>query len=215
MEIENIKVLQNKVVTIIDKNLISDIKKLNTSCIPRRLFNISINDDIGFTTRDYDKEKLNELLDLFGLDNEILYRSYREISKSEYNKICIIICLLDNKPILLLENPTDGLDIKSKKSLIKILKREKRNNKIIFVTSTDSEFLFSVSNVIIYRDKNKYVINDNKYNFFGNKRLLKDLDIEQPNIMNFYDEVKKNKKVRLLNRDNINDLIKEIYRHAK
>lgn len=215
MEIENIKVLQNKVVTIIDKNLISDIKKLNTSCIPRRLFNISINDDIGFTTRDCDKEKLNELLDLFGLDNEILYRSYREISKSEYNKICIIICLLDNKPILLLENPTDGLDIKSKKSLIKILKREKRNNKIIFVTSTDSEFLFSVSNVIIYRDKNKYVINDNKYNFFGNKRLLKDLDIEQPNIMNFYDEVKKNKKVRLLNRDNINDLIKEIYRHAK
>ena len=215
MEIENIKVLQNKVVTIIDKNLLSDIKKLNTSCIPKRLFNISIKDDIGFNTRDYDNDKLDELLNLFGLDKEILYRSYREISKSEYNKIRIIICLLDNKPILVLENPTDGLDIKSKKSLIKILKREKRNDKIIFVTSTDSEFLFSVSNIIIYRDKNKYIINDNKYNFFSNKRLLKDLDIEQPNIMNFYDEVKKNKKVRLLKRDNINDLIKEIYRHAK
>lgn len=215
MEIENIKVLQNKVVTVIDKNLLSDIKKLNVSCIPKRLFNLNINDDIGFNTKDYDKDKLNELLDLFGLDEDILYRNYREISKSEYNKIRIIICLLDKKPILVLENPTDGLDIKSKKSLIKVLKREKRNDKIIFVKSNDSEFLFSVSNVIIYRDKDKYVINDNKYNFFSNKRLLKDLDIEQPNIMIFYDEARKNKKVRLLNRDNINDLIKEIYRHAK
>ena len=87
MEIENIKVLKNKVVTVLDKNLLSDIKKLNTSCIPRRLFNVSISDDIGFTTRDYDEKKLDELLDLFGLNKNILYRCYRELSKSEYNKM--------------------------------------------------------------------------------------------------------------------------------
>ncbi len=214
MEIENINILKNKVVAVIDNNLLNDIKKLNVSTIPKRLFNINIYEDIKYSGN-VEIEKLKDLLEQFGLDSTVLDKKYSELSKSEYQKICIIICIMQDKPILVLENPTNGLDSKSKRALIKLLKREKRNDKIIFVKSNDSEFLFSVSNVIIYRDKNRYVINDNKYNFFSNKRLLKDLNLEEPNIMCFYDEVRKNKKAKLINRDNINDLIKEIYRNAK
>lgn len=214
MEIENLNILKGKITTVLDRNLINDFKKINTSCIPERLFSISILDDIEYMNKDYDRAELYSLLSEFDLKGDILNRKYSNISKSEYRKISIIIAVLQNNPILLLENPTIGLDIKSKKTLIKILKREKRKNRIIIVVSNDSEFLFQTVNLIICKDKNKYLICDNKYSFFSSKRLLKQFDLEQPRIIEFYSLTRRKTKVRLLNRDNINDLIKEIYRHA-
>ena len=214
MEIENISILKSKIITILDATLINDFKKINTSCMPDRLFNASLLEDVVYYAPNYDAKKLQELLDLFDLNENIIYKNYNNISKSEYRKISIIISILRDKPIIFLKNPTVGLDIKSKKTLIKILKREKRDNKIIIVQSNDSEFLFQVVNLIIYKTSNKYVICDNKYSFFSNTRLLKTYDLQQPRIINFYVEAKK-KKVKLINRDNINDLIKEIYRNAQ
>ena len=213
MEIENINILRGKITTILDKSLINSFKKINTSCIPNKLFNVRIKDDIKYNTK-YDKEYLKDLLNQFDLKEDILNRKYSNISKSEYQKICIIIALINDNPILLLEDPTVGLDIKSKKALVRILKKEKRKDRVIIVTSKDSEFLFQVVNYIIYRDKNDYVICNNKYTFFSNKRLLKLFDFSEPAIISFCSEVKRTKKIKLLNRDNINDLIKEIYRHA-
>ena len=215
MEVEKINALKGKISTIFDNNLANDFKKINTSCIPQRLFNTSIIGDIKSNTSNYNEDELKDLLKQFDLKESILYRRYNNISNSEYKKISIIISILNNKPVLLLENPTVGLDVKSKKTLIKILKREKRKNRVIIVQSTDSEFLFQLVNLIIYKDKNTYVICDNKYSFFSNKRLLKMCDLAEPRIMEFYSEVKRKTKVRLLKRDNINDLIKEIYRHAQ
>ena len=168
---------------------------------------IRVKDDIKYNGS-YNKDHLDELLAQFDLNEDILSKKYSNISKSEYQKISIIIAILNNNPILLLEDPTIGLDVKSKKALIRILKKEKRKNRIIIVVSKDSEFLFQLVNYIIYKDKNNYVICNNKYIFFSNKRLLKQFDLAEPQII-------KNTKIRLLNRDNINDLIKEIYRHAQ
>lgn len=214
MEIENISILKSKVITILDDTLINDFKKINTSSMPDVLFNASLLEDIVYYVPNYDAKELQELLNLFDLNENIIYKNYNNISKSEYRKISIIIAILNKKPIIYLKNPTIGLDIKSKKTLIKILKREKRENRIIIVQSNDSEFLFQVVNLIIYKASNKYVICDNKYSFFSNNRLLKTYDLQQPRIINFYVEAKK-KKVKLINRDNINDLIKEIYRNAQ
>lgn len=214
MEIENINILKGKITTILDDKLVSDFKKINTSFIPKRLFNYNLYEDINYYCKQYSNDNLIDLLKQFDLDESILRRSYNEVSKSEYKKICIIVAILTNNPILLVENPTTGLDVKSKKTLIKILKREKRKGRVIIVISNDSEFLFQLTNYIIYKDKNKYVICDSKYGFFSNKKLLRQFDLVEPSIIEFYSEVKKKTKVRLLNRDNINDLIKEIYRNA-
>ncbi len=213
MEIENINILKGKITTILDKALIADFKKINTSCIPKRLFNIRLKDDIKYNGN-YDKDYLEELLNQFELKDDILNKKYSNISKSEYRKISIIIAIINPSPILLLEDPTVGLDVKSKKALIRILKKEKRKNRIVIVSSKDSEFLFQLVNYIIYKDKNNYVISNDKYSFFSNKKILKQFDLAEPQIINFYSEVRKNTKIKLLNRDNINDLIKEIYRNA-
>ena len=214
MEVKSLDVLKGKITTIYDEYLAGDFKT-NASVKPLRLFNINLYEDIVYNNRDINKDELFELLNIFDLDKNILKKNYTEISKSEYNKILLIIPMLENNPVLFLEDPTVGLDVKSKKTLVKLLKRQKMKNRIIIIKSNDSEFVFSVTNIVIYKSGYRYMIDDNKYNFFSNKKLLKEFDIEQPSIMEFYGDLKTKKIKGLLHRDNINDLIKEIYRNAR
>ena len=213
MEVKSLDVLKGKITTIYDEYLAGDFKT-NASVKPLCLFNINLYEDIVYNNRDINKDELFELLNIFDLDKNILKKNYTEISKSEYNKILLIIPILENNPVLFLEDPTVGLDVKSKKTLVKLLKRQKMKNRIIIIKSNDSEFVFSVTNIVIYKSGYRYMIDDNKYNFFSNKKLLKEFDIEQPSIMEFYGDLKSKKIKGLLHRDNINDLIKEIYRNA-
>lgn len=214
MEARSLDVLKGKITTIYDNDLARDFKA-NASVQPLCLFNINLYEDIVYNNQNIDNNELLELLNMFDLSENILKKKYTEISKSEYNKILLIIPILESNPVLFLENPTVGLDVKSKKTLVKILKRQKLKNRIIIIKSNDSEFVFSATNIVIYKSGYRYMIDDNKYNFFSNKKLLKAFDIEQPNIMEFYGDLKAKKIKGLLYRDNVNDLIKEIYRNAR
>ena len=179
------------------------------------LFNININEDIKFYLGNFNKEKLYELLKKFNLDIEILNKNYLELSSSEVRKILLIIGLMSEKQIIILENANLKLDTKSKQTLIKELKRLKRNNKIIIVTSYDTDFLLEVSDKILVMEKYKILKEDNKFEILSNKKLLKKINLKIPNTLNFINEVKEIKNIKIGYRDNINDLLKDIYRYAK
>lgn len=180
-----------------------------------KLFNINILDDIKFSLKRVNKTRLYELLEIFNLDKTILKKNYIEISTSEKRKILIIITILKDSKILLLDNPTYGLDEKSINNLIKILKLEKRKGKLIVVTSYNEEFILQISDRIIAIVDDELKYDGDKIKFFKNNSLLNKLHVAQPNIINFEEEVEKMKKIKLGYRDNINDLIKDIYRNAK
>ena len=116
---------------------------------------------------------------------------------------------------MLLNNPTEYLDNKSVQNLIKILKRKKRENKIIIIVSYDSEFILKVSDRILAIEQGKIINDSDKYLFFKNDRLLSLVNLEKPKVIEFEQLVEKLKGIRLGYRDNINDLIKDIYRNAK
>ena len=186
--------------------LMNDLDKL--------LFNINIREDIKYVVDKLDEKKLEELFKLFDLDITILDKSYLEISNTEKKKVLLVIAFLSNKKILLLDNPTLYLDYKSKQSLIKLLKRNKKE-KIILIVSMDTNFLLNVSNRVIVINDKKIVLDDNKYKVFENKSLLDKIGLKQPEICNFKNKVKVEKNINLSNSDNINDLLKDVYRNAK
>ena len=119
--------------------------------------------------------------------------------------------IIADKKIILLDDITSGLDHKSISVLIKFLKKEKRNNKIIIVTSQDSQFLLSV----LILDNANLIKKENKYEFFSNQDLLNKCGLIMPEILKFREIVLKRKGIKLLYRDNVNDLIKDIYRNVK
>lgn len=207
---------------IIDKNI--KLKKVlqirrNISYLvddyKKQLFNINIFEDIKYAIGNINKELLENLLKLFDLNEDILSKNYLEISRGEKKKICLIITFLKDSKVILLDNPTSGLDYKSTQNLIKFLKKEKRNGKIIILTSYNSDFVLQVSDRVIVIDDKKFILDEDKYKAMSNKDLLNRVHFETPNIINFENRVLELKKIKLGYRDNINDLIKDIYRNVK
>lgn len=180
-----------------------------------QLFNINVFEDIKYGNKRINEERLNELLTLFNLDSKILTKGYSEISSGEKKKILLISCVLSESKIILLDNPTSGLDYKGIQTLIKLLKREKRTGKIIIIAGENSDFLMSVSDRVIAIDNKKIIACDSRFNVFKNAEILKKLHVGIPNIIGFRNRVLALKNIKLEYRDNINDLLKDIYRHAK
>lgn len=178
------------------------------------LFNINLIEDLTYNLKKYDQKELNELLKMFELDNSILNKNYLEISNSEYKKICIISTFIKNSKIIILDEPTIGLDKKAIQSLIKIIKHTKRKNNIIIIISKDSNFLLEIIDNVIILDKTNAIVIDNKYKFFKDNKLLTKTNMEVPDIIKFNNILLKEKKIKIHQQDNINDLIKEIYRNA-
>lgn len=202
--------IKNKDLDIIRKNIFY----LNQD-YQNQLFNINVLEDIKFANSTIRGSKIHELLKDFDLAPQILNKNYFELSNGEIKKILLIIMLIKKSKIILLDDPTSGLDQKSISNLIKLIKKEKRNGKLIIIASQDVEFLLSVSDDIIIIDGGKIVKKDNKYEVFSNQTLLNKCALKMPNIIEFRENVLKRKKVKLMYRDNINDLMKDIYRNVK
>jgi len=179
------------------------------------LFSINILEDIKYRNKKIDFEKLYNLLKLFNLNSQILNKNYMEISNGEKKKILLIISILSENKVLLLDMPTSGLDHKGVQALIRLLKREKRAGKVIIVIDENSDFLLSISDKIVTIDNKKIIDVNNRFTVLENENLLRKIGLQIPNICNFRNRVLELKKVKLEYRDNINDLLKDIYRHAK
>lgn len=205
--------------TSIDKNIqpksISILRK-NISYLSdeTQLFNINIMEDLKVISRKNNPKKLDEMLKLFNLEKNILKKNYADLSKSEKKKILIISLLLKDSKYILLINPTNDLDYKSSQALIKILKSLKRDDKTIILSSNDSNFLLQVSDNVVLLENGKVLSYGNKYEILGSKVLSK-FEFDNPEILNFRSRVEEVKNRKLNYRDNVLDLIKDIYRDVK
>lgn len=202
--------IKNKEINIIRKDIFYMSQNFQ-----KQLFNINILEDIRYGICNFDEQRLNELLKSFNLKEEILNKSYFELSSSELKKILIIKMIISDKKIILLDDPTNGLDQKSVSNLIKILKKEKRNGKIIIISSQESNFLLSVSDNILILDDRNLLKKENKYEALSNQSLLNKSGLIMPDILKFREIVLKRKNIKLLYRDNVNDLLKDVYRNVK
>lgn len=157
------------------------------------------------------EKKINDALIMVGLSDTILNRNPFTLSNGEKRKLAIATVLAFNPEVIILDNPTIDLDNKSRTNLIKILKTLKtRYNKTIIIAS-DVDTLHEIADEIIVIDNGKVVMQGNKYEVFTSN----DYNYTKPKIIEFEQMVLKEKNVKLLYRDDINDLMKDIYRSVK
>lgn len=154
---------------------------------------------------------VNESLQRFGIEK---IEDISSLSKGEVNKVSLIEHLLRDADLILLDNPTLYLDSKSKSSLIKFIRSLKvRYGKTIIIASSDMDFIHSVcDDVLVLCDK---PIIGNKYNIFKDDVLMKSLKLKQPDLITIPSTIYKKKQINIGYRDDIKDLIKDIYRYAK
>ena len=99
--------------------------------------------------------------------------------------------------------------------LSKQLKQLKRKDKLIIITSYNTDFLLEVSDKIYAIDDNKILKLGNRYEILSDENLLSRIGIEIPDLIKFVNLVNRKYKNKLKNINNINDLIKDIYRNVK
>jgi len=163
---------------------------------------------------DYIKKRVYDSLIMVGLDASYLDRNPFTLSSGEKRKVAIASILAINPEIIIFDEPTLGLDSISKKSLIRILKLLKtRYDKTIIVFSRDSELIHNMCDQVFVLHNGKIVLKGNKYEVFS--KDVSKYGLKRPKILEFEQIVLDKKNVKLIYRDDINDLMKDVYRSVK
>lgn len=153
-----------------------------------------------------------DALKMVGLNSTYINRKINSLSSSELFLIKLASILIINPKIIILENPTVYLDSKKVNNFLKIIRTIKRRyNKTIIIFSNNSDFVHNISDYIFVINEKNIISEGNKYDIFNNYEKLKICHIKPPKIIEFEKKVLMNKNINLGLRDNINDLIKDIY----
>lgn len=158
--------------------------------------------------------RIIDSLKLVGLDDSYLEKKLHLLSLADARKVALASVLTFNPKILLLDEPTIGLNYKEKKDLMNLLKilRDKYN-KIIIVMSKDSDFVYNIADYVYIMNNGKIVIDGTK-DIMNNEMILKENHLAVPKSVAFINEcIRQNH--RLSFRDNAKDIAKEVYRDVK
>lgn len=158
---------------------------------------------------------VEDLFKNFNLDESLLDLNPFLLSEGEKRIVGIIIAINLGKDLVVLENPTYGLDSKNKDNLIKVLKRlTLKEGKTILISTNDSEFALRVSNNVVIINKGQTLLSGPKFDILSNAEDMNAAGLKVPNILEFVDLVKKKKDINLGYRDELNDLMKDVFRNA-
>lgn len=180
----------------------------------------TVKEEIEFGMKFFNKsvksieKHVKDALTMMGLDESYLNRNPFTLSSGEMRKVAIASVLAFNPKIIILDEPTIGLDNKSKDNLIKLIKLLKnRYNKTIIIVSNDTDLLLRISDHVILLDKGKIILEGNKYDVF--KSDIERFGLKKPKIIQFEQLVLQKKGIKIGYRDDINDLMKDVYRYVK
>ncbi len=187
-----------------------------------QFFNMTVFDEISFgmkyfkfKTADIEKRVVNALK-MVGLNKDYLYRNPFTLSSGEKRKVAIASILAYNPSIIILDEPTIGLDSISKKKLVELIRTLKnRYKKTIILVSHDVDLIHQISDKIIVINDGKVVLDGNKYDVFKHEAELKKYGIKLPKAIEFSNLVYKKTGKKIGYRDDINDILKDVYRNAR
>jgi len=122
------------------------------------------------------KKSIEQALTYVGLNNHA-NKKFRELSLGMKQKLVIARMMLSDSDIFLLDEPFNGLDVTAKKELLKILKRLKKDDKMLIVSSHILDELSEVSDIVWYLKDGKLIQNIDlhttarKYNILVKSKL--------------------------------------------
>ncbi len=185
-----------------------------------QIFNKTVKDELTyalkFLGKIIDDAKILEVLNFIGLNESYLNKNPLLLSTGERKKLSIAATLVLDTDIIIFDDPTRGLDAKSVKNLKRLIKNLKSNfRKTIIIISRDVEFIHALSDEVIIMDKGKILIWGNKYEVFKTTDVLKNYGLPIPKTMEFSSIVLDKKNIKIGYRDEINDLLKDIYRYVR
>ena len=183
---------------------IKDIKKLRKEVglvfqFPEyQLFEETIEKDIAFGPKNFgvDEDQANELvrkvLPLVGLDESFLERSPFELSGGQKRRVAIAGILILNPKVLVLDEPTAGLDPQGAKEMMTLfMNLNKKEGKTVLLVSHDMEHVMRYCDHVIVLDHGKVLHESDVHTFFEHPEWMINIGINPPSIIRLKIELKK------------------------
>lgn len=193
--------------------VLKELNLTNYSDLYQKKYQSMLLSDV-FSERTKSKKKQVEALHMVGFPDTYLNKKVKEFSNGELKKISIAYILCERTDTYLFMYPEVGLDAKSKTSFIKVLRLLKsRYHKTIVIVGLDSDWVHQFADFLIVVYNGNVVASGSSYDIFCDSKLCKKYKIEIPKIIEFEKTVLRKKKKRIGYRNDIKDLIKDIYRN--
>ena len=152
-----------------------------------QIFESTVLEDIMFGPKNFGKSKdeAKELAiraaHLVGINDDILDRSPFTLSGGQMRRVAIAGAMAIDPDILILDEPTVGLDPKGKDELMNLLvKMHNETHKTIIMISHDMNIVASYAKRILVMDQGKLIYDGNKEELFTDEEFLKAHNLDLP-----------------------------------
>lgn len=158
--------------------------------------------------------RIIEVLSVFGLKEDILSKNPTILSNGEKRKLALSLAILKNSSLIVIDEPALGLDHQMANKFAKII-RNLRKSVTIVIATNDVDFVHKVADNVFVVANNEIIYAGDKYKVFKEEEILKKYGIDVPDLIKFVNIANKEKEIKMGYRDEINDLMKDIYRYVK
>lgn len=152
-----------------------------------QIFESTVLDDIMFGPKNFGKTKDEAKLlainaaKLVGISEDLLERSPFSLSGGQMRRVAIAGALAIDPDILILDEPTVGLDPKGKEELMALLVNlQEKTNKTIIMISHDMNVVAKYAKRIFVMNQGHLVFDGSKEDLFTNKELLDMYNLDLP-----------------------------------
>ena len=162
-----------------------------------QLFEQTVYEDIAFGPKNMGlseeeiKERVYEAIELVGIKEELLDKSPFDLSGGQKRRVAIAGVVSMKPEILILDEPTAGLDPKGRNSILKRIKElhKKTNMSVILVSHSMEDIANNVDRIIVM-NKGQLVMDDMRDNIFKKAIELERIGLSVPQITKVFMKLK-------------------------
>lgn len=152
-----------------------------------QLFEETVLSDVAFGPKNFGVSKeeaetrAKEALRMVGISKEYENRSPLELSGGQKRRVAIAGILAMNPRVLVLDEPTAGLDPQGAHEMMLLFSRLNREeNKTVLIVTHDMELVFEFCDEVIVMENAKPKLHTSVEDFFKDEKLCKELNILPP-----------------------------------
>jgi len=143
--------------------------------------------NIGVQGNELKQAVFNALIDMGFSPERMEKRSPFSLSGGEKRRIAIASIIAMNPEILVLDEPTAGMDFKGKEKLLRYVRNEiKHGRTIVFVTHNMDELL-EIADRVVALSQGRKVFDSRVEDFFSDKQFINKIGVDLPSVVKLYD----------------------------
>lgn len=215
----------------VDGNLITNKKQKNLKYIRKKiglvfqfaeyqLFEETVIKDIAFGPINFKLnnplERAKKACDIVGLNESFYDKSPFKLSGGEMRKVAIAGILASDPDVLILDEPTVGLDPISRIELLNLLSNINKQGKTIIIVTHDMDAVGMLAQRMIVLDDSKIVYDGTKDELFKNEEFVHKHSLDLPDTIKILKSIKKELGLNIdVYQYNIDDAYQELKRGLK